>query len=547
MSGKPVVRVQAGDSVGATARPVASGGMPRTSYAAADRGHPSVGAWLPHLRSADGDWLRDRPLSVARVRDIKRNEGWAEAGDDRQVDMMVGAALRLNSRPDPVALGIDAPEARRLGRQIESQFQLWANDPIVRSDAERTLGFSGQAALVAREFVGMGEALAVLRWLPRGNWAFRTALQTIDCDRLSNPNGQPDTDTLRGGIEKDRNNAPIAYHIRRGHPSDGLLSSAASFTWDRVPRWDVVGDWERPKVLHVFDKRRPGQSRGVAKLVANLTKLRSLSRYSESEVRTAAINASIVGSLYTQMGAEYAADRLGSDPTPGADWTTFNEQRASFYADRQVLDDARFLTLFPSDRLDLNTTPRQTAGYPAFQRSFLQALAATLGISYEQLSMDWSQTNYSSARAALNEVWRGIHRLREILVNMFAVPTYAAWLEDALDAGVIDVPEGCADFYDAPAAWLRCTWIGPGRGFIDPVKEMQAAGLRVDGMLSTLQREAAEQGEDWEQILDQQEFEQDELERRGLVRSRGDTTITARTDLPDDRAGNPTNQSGQGA
>jgi lambda family phage portal protein len=360
-------------------------------------------------------------------------------------------------------------------------------------------------------------------------------LQVVEPDRMSNPNGMPDTDQLRAGVEKDENNAPIAYHFRRRHPGDTLSLGANGLRWDRVERWDRVGNWDRPKVLHVYDKREPGQTRGVSKLVAGLSKMRMLSRYSESEVRTAAINATIVGSLYTQLGAEYAADRLGSDQGSSLDWKGFNEQRAEFYGDRNVLDDARFLTLFPTDRLDLNTTPRQTAGYPAFQTAFLQAFAAMIGISYEQLSMDWSNTNYSSARAALNEVWRGVARLRQVLIWGAAGPTFAAFLEDALDGDKIEVPRGCADFYDAPAAWLRCEWIGPGRGFIDPVKEAQASGMRQDGMISTLEREAAEQGGDWEMILEQLAAERSEMDRLGLSRGPTNLSVKPRTDEEDRR------------
>ncbi|MBN9304104.1 MULTISPECIES: phage portal protein [unclassified Devosia] len=524
---KPRVRVQAGDAVGASARPVAHGGSARTSYAAGDLGHPSMLGWMPSSLSADAEWLRDRPISVGRMRDVERNDGWASAGIDRQVDMLVGGSLRINPKPRAAALGIDTDAAHELGRQIQSQWLAFADDPIFRSDAERELPFAGQAGLMAREFVGIGEGLAVLRWIERPGWTFRTAVQIVDPDRLSNPMGQPDTDRLRAGVEKDENNAPVAYHIRQGHPADVSSASTAAFRWDRIERWDRIGDWERPKVLHLYEKRRPGQSRGVGRLVANLVKSRMLSRYSESELRTAAINGSIVGAIYTQLGAEYAADRLGG-AQPGNDWNDFNSQRAKFYGERRVLDDARFVTLFPSDRLELNTQPRQTAGYPAFQKAFLQAFAASLGLSYEQLSMDWSSTNYSSARAALNEVWRGVQRLRSILIYRFAVPLYAAWLEDALDAGVIDVPKGCADFYEAPAAWLNADWIGPARGFIDPVKEAQASTLRIRGRISTLEREAAEQGQDWEDIVAQQARENEAMRELGGVET--DTSIIAPTD-----------------
>lgn len=527
---KPRVRVAAGDATGRTARPVAEGGIRRTSYNAADLGHPSLQGWMPPIQSADAEWLRDRPVSIARIRDVIRNEGWAKSGVDRKVDMLVGGSLRLNAKPDPVGLGISPAAAHTLGRQIQSKWFDWAEDPIFRCDAERQLPFAGLAGLITREFVGIGEGLGVLRWIDRSGWDYRTAVQIIDPDRLSNPMGMPDSDTLRGGVEKDQNNAPIGYHIRRGHPADVFSMKTSSFQWDYIPRWDAIGAWERPKVVHVYDKHRPGQSRGISDFVASLTKLRMLSRYSESEVRTAAINATIVGAIYTQMGAEYAADRLGSDAPSDVDWGEFNTSRAEFYGKRNVMDDARFLTLFPSDRLDLNTTPRQTAGYPAFQTSFLQAFAASLGISYEQLSMDWSKTNYSSARAALNEVWRGVMRLRAILIWGFAVPVFAAWLEDALDAGTVEVPKGCADFYDAPAAWLNADWIGPARGFIDPVKEAQASSLRIDGRISTLEREAAEQGQDWEEIIAQLARERAAMEAAGIPGVVTDTKIVAPTD-----------------
>lgn len=532
---KPVVRVRAGDLVGASARPVASA-APRSAYTAGDPGHPAMAGWMPPLRSADADWLGERDISTARLRDLERNDGWVRAGISRKVDMLVGASLRLNPQPDHVALGISFEEAHAFGAQIQSKWREWANDPTFRCDAERQLTFSGAAALVAREFVGTpGESLVVLRWIENAAWPYRTALHVIDPDRLSNPNGEPDSDLLRRGVVKDANNAPIGYHIRKGHPSDVFGISNDAFTWEYVPRWDHLGGWDRPKVLHVYDKQRPGQSRGVSDFVAGISKAVGLKRYSESELRAAAINSSIIGALYTQMGADYVADRMGGGDVNQTDWGEFNQQRADFYSNRTVLDGERFLTLFPSDRMDLNTTPRQTSGFANFQTAFLQAFAASIGISYEQLSMDWSKTNYSSARAALNEVWRSIQRLRGVLVSTFAMPAYTAWFEDALDSGELETPDGAPDFYEAPAAYLRSEWIGPGRGWVDPVKEAQAATLRQQAQTSTLEREAAEQGLDWEDVLDQQRREQLAREERGLPAPGTDMSTVARSDMDDRR------------
>jgi lambda family phage portal protein len=531
---KPRVRVQAGDATGATLRRVAA--APRSAYTAADQGHSALGGWVPPMQSADAEWLRERDVSVARIRDLERNDGTVSAGIDRQVDMLVGSALRLNSKPDHEALGISSDAAHGLGKAIQSVWRGWADDPIFRCDAERQLNFNGLAGMAAREFVGVGEGVSVLRFREMAGWQYRTAVHMVDPDRLSNPEGHPDTEFLRKGVAKDEDGAPIGYHIRRAHPADLFGLATDPLTWDYFERWhETENGWQRPGVVHFYDKKRPGQSRGVSRLVANLVKTRMLHRYSENEVRAAAINGSIIGAIYTQLGAEYAAERLGTDGETNTDWSQFNTQRGAFYADRSIMNDARLLTLFPTDRLDLNTQPRQTAGYPAFARSFLQSFAASLGISYEQLSMDWSQTNYSSARAALNEVWRGIQRLRSVLISQFALPVFAAVLEDALDNDLIEIPRGCADFYDRPAAWLRAEWIGPGRGYIDPVKEAQASSERIKGRTSTLEREAAEQGLDWEMVLEQQAREAAELEKYDLAGPENDLSIVPRSDLEDQR------------
>ena len=67
-----------------------------------------------------------------------------------------------------------------------------------------------------------------------------TCVQVLDSDRLSNPNGVADDDFIRGGVEKDRYNAPIAYHFRNAHPGDVLGSTSKSMTWERVDRADAL-------------------------------------------------------------------------------------------------------------------------------------------------------------------------------------------------------------------------------------------------------------------------------------------------------------------
>ena len=78
------------------------------------------------------------------------------------------------------------------------------------------------------------------------------------------------------------------------------------------------------------------------------------------------------------------------------------------------------------------------------------------------------------------------------------------------------MPNGAPGFWEAFPAWTRCRWIGPGRGWVDPVKEATAAALRIDSGLSTLQDEAAEQGRDWEETLEQLALERELRAEFGL-------------------------------
>jgi capsid protein len=96
-------------------------------------------------------------------------------------------------------------------------------------------------------------------------------------------------------------------------------------------------------------------------------------------------------------------------------------------------------------------------------------------VTYEELSMDFSQTNYSSARAALLIAWNETLALRGLLEAGVVWPYFAAWLEEAIDNGTIALPAGAPEFWDAPDAYCEGDWRGPARGYIDETKETEAA------------------------------------------------------------------------
>ena len=471
--------------------------------------------WLPRSQEPSSSWARERDRAVGRTRDLIQNEGWASSYVSRQTEMVAGQTFRYSAKPRVMSrlLGISLDHARHLAGEIETAFQSWGNDPLWRADWQRDLDFGGLINLLTREFFASGEGLGILRWDEQSepDWPWRTSLQVIDADRLSNPYGRLEDIRFRHGIERDENGRhALAYHFREAHPSDPS-AWGQQLRWERVP---VRTEWGRPIVIHVRAKTRPDETRGVSKLVTALRKIKMLQRFSDAELQTAAVNALFAGVIYSTNS--HAADDLGIQ-----DMLQQSEARKEYYdgADPRLSDGSRVAALFPGDQFDLNTAQRPGGNYQAFQTAFLQAIASGLDMSYEQLASDWSKTNYSSGRMALVEGWRHVMSARRIVASQAGFPIMLAVVEEALDLGKIEQPPGAPDLYENPAGWLAGDWIGPGRGWVDPVKEAEGARLRIAAGLSSHEREAAEQGGDWESILGQQMDERAAFRAAGFMPS----------------------------
>jgi capsid protein len=124
----------------------------------------------------------------------------------------------------------------------------------------------------------------------------------------------------------------------------------------------------------------------------------------------------------------------------------------------------------------------------------LRNVASGLGLSAQQVSQNWSDVNYSSARAALLEAWKTMDRRRAASSQALATRHGFAFLRKPTTptrrrcraAGAIDFPL-------ARHAYGRARWIGPGRGWVDPVAEREGAWLGMEMGTDTLENVAAEQ------------------------------------------------------
>jgi lambda family phage portal protein len=498
-------------------------GMGSTPWEAAEWGNTEMGQWSPSLQSPDVESSPYRDRIVARIRDIVRNDGWASGGVTRIVDSVVGANLRPVPKPDWQFLsrrfgtGFDATWADEFGQAATAGWRNYSTDMGRYCDAGRRNTMGQMFAIAFRHTLIDGECLGALPWLADrqgpGRADYATALQLIDPDRLSNPQGTFDQRFMRRGVEIDGYGAAVAYHIRRAHQGD-YFRAGDSYIWDRIPRETPYG---RPCIVHHFDGDRADTHNGSGGVFAPiLARMKMLAKYDAVELQAAVINAIFSAYVQSPYDPSGMADALGAgDATPS---DAYHTRQLETHMDTPVtLNGARLPIFYPGEEIKTVTAARPSSHFADFQSACLRNLASGLGISYEQLSQDWSKTNYSSARAALLEAWKTMSRRRDDFTAGFAQPIYGAWLEEAMDNGEMPLPAGAPEYMAARTAYARARWMGPPRGWVDPVKEAEAAILRINNNLSTLEDECAEQGNDMEDTLAQRAIEVKRLKELGLV------------------------------
>lgn len=468
------------------------------SYEAADRHSQELSLFNPSLGSADSDYIQHRDTIVARTRHLIQNSGWASSALTRHLDNVIGIGFRPSVKPDYRLLGLSKDWARAFGKHVEARWRLYAEDPHRYIDAERRKNFTEILRVAYREWLSTGEAIALALWLPGKPFGrCATTIQMMDSDLLCNPNNMPDSEYMRGGVELNDYRAPIAYHFRQAHPSDYYMNSFSAWTWTRVPRETA---WGRRRVIHAYEEKRVNQTRGITRFAPVIERFKMLDKYDKTELQAALLNAILAAVIESPMDGELLLDAM-------EDKATINEyqaMRSQYHENKNFrLNGMRVSHLFPGEEFKMQQAVRPNTAFVEFERACLRNIAAGTGLTYEQLTQDLSQVNYSSIRAGIMEIWKSFLSDRTLFADQFATHIFLLWMEEEINSGKIEIPEGAPSFYEAPGAYAGLKWIGTGRGYVDPEKEAKSANMRINTATSTLEDECAEQGKDYEEVLEQ--------------------------------------------
>lgn len=444
--------------------------------------------WLPQDATPQVILDADLPMLRARSRDLVRNNPYASAGVDIAVSYQVGTGIVPQSQTGDTTLDATA----------NALWEAWS----AHADGAGRLNIYGLQGQAARSRIEAGEVLVMLRPMAaaearRIGTPVPLSVHVMEADHLDAlPGiGARDDDVIQG-VRVDRWGRPEAYRIRTEHPGGNLAS------------WDTV---EIPAryMLHLFRQDRPGQIRGVPDFAPVMTRLRMLDEYEDAALAQQIVQACVAAFVTTE-----AADNEG--PLEGGD-----ENR------RRKISPAMIERLSPGESVDF-LTPSGNSPFAEFSRHQLRAIATGLGMTYDLITGDLSQANYSSLRAGRLAVKRRLEHLQwNLLIPRMCQPIWDAFVESAQRVGALPMRAG---------PW-KVEWAPPRFEMVDPLKDTLAIQAQLRLGLITWGQAVAEMG--WDPARQAAEIERWNADHddRGLILD-GDSRRTAKAGGAQDAAQN---------
>jgi lambda family phage portal protein len=448
--------------------------------------------WVTSGTSADSEIKSSFKSLRNRARQLCRDNDYARQALRAIQNNVIGHGIRHQGQVRMLRGGrLDEV----MNAQIHEAFEQWMNKN--RCDVSGLLGFYDMQSLLVRSLAESGEVFVRMIRRPFGDSKVPFALQVLEADYLIDDDVPQAAagNTVRMGIEVDQYLRPQAYHFYANHPGDTYAGNArTNGRRIRVPASEV---------LHLFISDRPGQTRGVTWFASTLMRLHMLQGYEEAEVVRARASSALMGFITSPEGEltpdeVYEGERV-SDFQPGV---------------FKYLDPGQQVTV-----PDLNAPDGQLE---PFTRSMLRAVAAGLGVSFESISKNFSETNYSSSRLSLLEERDTYRVLQRYMIENFLQPVFNAWLDMAVLSGEINLP----GYETNPERYRASRWVARSWEWVDPMKEVEAYKTAVRCGFKTLGQVIAEQGSDLDDVLVARQRELALLDELNIVTDTDPSEVT---------------------
>ncbi len=451
------------------------------TYAAARSSRLTAG-WGQGKSSADSELWSSLTALRERSRALIRDAAFAKNARRVVVNNVIGTGIRMQARVENTR----GSQHTSINDQIEAEWLRWC-----RADSCHTggvLAFQDLERLAMAQVFDAGECFLRMHFRKFGSSRVPLAIEVIEAERLAdeyvNPGGMGLETILKLGIEQDMLGRPVRFWLREVHPAD--IRFAYSQT-DRV--FSVPAD----EMFHIRVIDRWPQTRGEPWLHAAARKLNDMDGYTEAEIVAARGAATYMATIESQDGENY-----GEEQDDGS---------------LQIeLEPGMVERLSPGEKLAFHAPNRPNSGADPFLRFMLREIAAGVGCSFESLSRDYSQSNYSSSRLALiddRDLWRAIQGW---FIRSFREGLHRVWIRQAVLARALDRidlvqygldPEKFEAVAFKPRGW---TWV-------DPTREVAAYKEAIKAGLKTVTDVIAETngGTDFDEVMTERRRELDRM------------------------------------
>ena len=424
-------------------------------YASARPSRFNVGLGASGNSSADAELSTSLTALRAASRQMMRDASYAKRARTIIVNNVIGPGIGLQAQVKTTRDGL----AARVNDEIEAEYSEWCCAESCHTGG--ALHFSDLERAALGQVVEAGEALVRLHYRALGRSRVPLALELIEAERLASElfdaaiAAQQPGAHVRMGIEVDDFGRALAYWFRKRHPGDIRTHGTSIDHYERVPAADV---------FHLRIVTRWPQTRGVPWLHTVLRKIDSMDQYSQAEVQAAQADAAQFGTLETEVPDLSGTGALANNAV---------EQANDGAKPELSIENGAIHELAPGEKLNLHSPHRPNTAIDPFLRYMLREVASGLDVSYESLSRDYSQSNYSSSRLALlddRDTWRV---LQQWWIRTFRLPLHKRWLQQAVLGRVLaSVP--MEQYGPNPLKFEAVKFKPRGWSWVDPTKEVAA-------------------------------------------------------------------------
>ena len=405
-----------------------------------------------------------------KSRDLSRNNAYAVRAVNSLTNSIVGGGIV----PSVVVKSTSATASAKREARIKALFKDWAEV----CDFDGRMGFYGLQALIIRTVIESGECLIIKKRTTDPNAPIK--LQIVEGDLLDHTKDgytTQDSGFIRYGVEFDGQGQRVAYWLFTKHPGEGMMYQS-----QRIPAEDVI---------HVYECLRPQQVRGVPFGAPAMLRVYDYDKYEDTQL------------IRQQIAACFSV-------------FVTQENAGQFVSDMDRLERVEpgiIEYLAPGQQVAF-ASPPPAEGYAEYTTRVLRGIAAAYRVTYEQISNDYSQVNFSSARMGWIEHGRDVVTIRNTVVFPALTAIWRWFMEGAMITGKVD------KFYSVE-------WKPPRREMIDPVKETTALEKQVQAGFKTWAEALRELGYDPDEQIAEIKQYNDALDEAGIK-----LTSDARTQIP---------------